>query len=38
MARHLQLRYGRAALRHVVALAPLSRIPERRYALADYEP
>ena len=38
MARHLQLRYGQAALRRVVALAPLSRIPERRYALADYEP
>ena len=38
MARHLQLRYGRAALRRVVALAPQSRIPERRYALADYEP
>ena len=38
MARHLQLRYGQAALRQVVALAPLSRIPERRYALADYEP
>ena len=38
MARHLQLRYGRAALRRVVTLAPHSRIPERRYALADYEP
>ena len=38
MARHLQLRHGRAALRRVVALAPRSRIPERRYALADYEP
>ena len=38
MARHLQLRYGQAALRRVVTLAPLSRIPERRYALADYEP
>ena len=38
MARHLQLRYGRAALQRVVTLAPLSRIPERRYALADYEP
>ena len=38
MARHLRLRYGRAALRRVVALAPLSRIPERRYALADYDP
>ena len=38
MARHLRLRYGRAALRHVVALAPQSRIPERRYALADYDP
>ncbi len=38
MARHLRLRYGRAALRRVVTLAPQSRIPERRYALADYEP
>ena len=38
MARHLQLRYGQAALQRVVTLAPLSRIPERRYALADYEP
>ncbi len=38
MARHLQLRHGRAALRRVVALAPRSRIPERRHALADYEP
>ena len=38
MARHLQLRYSRAALRRVVALAPESRIPERRYALADYDP
>ena len=38
MARHLRLRYGKAALRRVVALAPRSRIPERRYALADYEP
>ena len=38
MARHLQLRYGRAALRRVVTIAPHSRIPERRYALADYEP
>ena len=38
MARHLKLRYSRAALRRVVALAPESRIPERRYALADYDP
>ena len=38
MARHLRLRYSRAALRRVVALAPESRIPERRYALADYDP
>ena len=38
MARHLQLRYSRAALRRVVALVPESRIPERRYALADYDP
>ena len=38
MARHLRLRYGQAALHRVVALAPQSRIPERRYALADYEP
>ncbi len=38
MARHLQLRYSRAALRRVVALVPDSRIPERRYALADYDP
>ena len=38
MARQLRLRYGKAALRRVVALAPQSRIPERRYALADYEP
>ncbi len=38
MARHLRLRYGRAALRRVVALTPQSRIPERRYALADYDP
>ena len=38
MARHLQLRHSRAALRRVVARAPESRIPERRYALADYDP
>lgn len=37
-AREIRSRLKRARLYHVVAVQPQSRIPERRYALMDFEP
>lgn len=37
-ARQLKARYGRPVLRKVVEVEPWSRIPERRFALIDYDP
>ena len=34
----LRVRGGRASLYHVIEVQPWSRLPERRYALIDYEP
>src|SRR5207244_10818614 len=34
----IKLRLKRPMLYHVIAVQPWSRIPERRYALIDYEP
>ena len=36
--REIALRLHRAMLYHVIEVQPWSRIPERRYALIDYEP
>lgn len=36
--RQLRARYGASPLAHVVEVEPWSRIPERRYALLDYDP
>ena len=38
MVRHLKLRYGQSPLARVVEVEPWSRIPERRFALMDYDP
>ena len=38
MARHLTAQHGRSPLSQIVAVEPWSRIPERRYALMDYDP
>ncbi|PZC50350.1 MAG: DNA polymerase-4/protein ImuB [Chloroflexi bacterium] len=38
MARHLKAQHGRSPLSQIVPLEPWSRIPERRYALMDYDP
>ena len=37
-AQEIALRLERPMLQHVIELQPSSRIPERRYALIDYEP
>ena len=39
-AREIRMRVpgGRANLYHVIEVQPWSRLPERRYALIDYEP
>src|SRR6266436_769396 len=37
-AREVRMRVQRACLYHVVEVQPWSRLPERRYALIDYEP
>jgi len=34
----MRVRGGRASLYHVIEVQPWSRLPERRYALIDYEP
>jgi len=38
MVRHLGMRYGHSPVARVVKVEPWSRIPERRWALMDYEP
>ena len=38
MARHLKVQHGRSPLAQIVEVEPWSRIPERRYALMDYDP
>jgi DNA polymerase-4/protein ImuB len=37
-AREVRMRVQRATLYHVIEVQPWSRLPERRYALIDYEP
>ena len=37
-ARAIRMRVKRACLYHVIEVQPWSRLPERRYALIDYEP
>jgi len=37
-AREIRMRVQRACLYHVIEVQPWSRLPERRYALIDYEP
>jgi len=37
-AREIELRLKRSLLYHVIEVQPWSRLPERRYALIDYEP
>ena len=37
-AREIRLRVKRSPLYHIVEVQPWSRLPERRYALIDYEP
>jgi hypothetical protein len=36
--REIELRIKRPMLYHVIEVQPWSRLPERRYALVDYEP
>ena len=38
MVRHLKLRFGRTPVARVVDVEPWSRLPERRFALMDYDP
>jgi nucleotidyltransferase/DNA polymerase involved in DNA repair len=38
MVRHMKVRYGQSPMARVVEVEPWSRIPERRYALLDYDP
>ncbi len=38
MVRHLSLRFGHSPVAQVVGMEPWSRLPERRYALMDYDP
>lgn len=38
MVRHLKLRYGESPLAHAVEVERWSRVPERRWALMDYDP
>jgi DNA polymerase-4/protein ImuB len=37
-AREIRMRVKRSALYHIIEVQPWSRLPERRYALIDYEP
>ena len=37
MVRHLKVRFGQSPVARVVALEPWHRLPERRYALIDYD-
>jgi len=37
-AREIRMRVKRAVLFHIIEVQPWSRLPERRYALIDYEP
>jgi nucleotidyltransferase/DNA polymerase involved in DNA repair len=37
-AREIRMRVNRAVLYHIIEVQPWSRLPERRYALIDYEP
>ena len=37
-AREIRMRIQRSALYHIIEVQPWSRLPERRYALIDYEP
>jgi DNA polymerase-4/protein ImuB len=37
-AREIRMRIKRASLYHIIEVQPWSRLPERRYALIDYEP
>ena len=37
-AREIRMRVHRAVLYHIIEVQPWSRLPERRYALIDYEP
>jgi hypothetical protein len=37
-AHEIRTRFKRSLLHHVVEVQPWSRIPERRYALIDFEP
>jgi nucleotidyltransferase/DNA polymerase involved in DNA repair len=37
MVRHLKVRYGESPVARMVCVEPWSRLPERRYALMDYE-
>ena len=37
-AREIRMRLKRAVLYHIIEVQPWSRLPERRYALIDYEP
>lgn len=38
MVRHLKVRYGLSPMARMVEVEPWSRIPERRWALMDYDP
>jgi DNA polymerase-4/protein ImuB len=38
MVRHLTVRFGHSPLAQVVEVEPWSRLPERRFALMDYDP
>jgi len=37
-AHEIRLRFRRPFLQHVIEVQPWSRLPERRYALIDFEP
>lgn len=38
MVRHLRVRFGQSPVAQVVEVEPWSRLPERRFALMDYDP
>lgn len=38
MVRHLKVRFGQSPVAQVVEVEPWHRVPERRYALLDYDP
>jgi DNA polymerase-4/protein ImuB len=38
MVRHLKVRYGHSPVARMVEVERWSRIPERRWALMDYDP